>query len=416
MRFVASLTALVFAVPVIAADSPFFFQKGDRIVFLGDSITEQFQYSTDIELYLTTRFPDWNLTFLNAGIGGDTATGGANRFQEHVLNEKPTAITINFGMNDGGYGKFNPGANKQFVEKTVAMLDMAKKAGLRVALVSPNAVDRRRSPQFSDFKVYLETQKQFYAPLKDLAASHGATFVDQYAITRASLEKMEQNKADKVVPFGDGFHTVSPGGLFMAHAILTGLGAPAKLSDVEINVRAQKKEAFFKNCEVTDLDVSDSEVSFIRTDKAMPVPVQKDWVSLLPFVNDLKDFNVYGLTIKGLAAGNYTILIDNTEVMNTTADDLAKGMNLGNVTAGPIWEQGQRVFKAINDKNQIVHDRFRGVIMFQAPDWLADVAKERKPMEVVKRKEIIDAKQSEIYKLVQPQPHKFTIKRAEKQQ
>src|SRR5262245_54920524 len=90
-----------------AGEKPFFFKKGDRVLFLGDSITEQYQYSNTIELYLTTRFPDWDLFFLNAGIGGDTANGGAGRFQKHVLDEKPTAITINFGMNDGGYGKFN---------------------------------------------------------------------------------------------------------------------------------------------------------------------------------------------------------------------------------------------------------------------------------------------------------------------
>src|SRR4051812_43296048 len=76
-----------------AADPPaeFFFKPGDRIVFLGDSITEQYQYSTDIELYLTTRFPTGNFTFLNAGIGGDTANGGAGRFKAHVLDDKPTA-------------------------------------------------------------------------------------------------------------------------------------------------------------------------------------------------------------------------------------------------------------------------------------------------------------------------------------
>ena len=89
----------------------FFFKAGDRVLFLGDSITEQYQYSTDIELYLTTRFPNWNCLFLNAGIGGDTATGGAGRFASHVLAEKPTAITINFGMNDGGYGAFDQNRN-----------------------------------------------------------------------------------------------------------------------------------------------------------------------------------------------------------------------------------------------------------------------------------------------------------------
>ncbi len=139
----------------------FFFKPGDRVVFLGDSITEQYQYSTYIELYLTTRLPEGKFTFLNAGIGGDTANGGAGRFKAHILDEKPTAITINFGMNDGGYGKFDANRNKVFVEKTDAMLKMAKDAGIRVALLSPNAVDRRNK---SNGKEYVETQQEFYAP------------------------------------------------------------------------------------------------------------------------------------------------------------------------------------------------------------------------------------------------------------
>ena len=128
-----SFSVLLFAFGISSANAAepakdYFFQPKDRIVFLGDSITEQYQYSNAIELYLTTRFPDANFFFLNAGIGGDTANGGSNRFKNHVLDEKPTKVTINFGMNDGGYGKFNPQSNKVFVEKTALMLDMATKA------------------------------------------------------------------------------------------------------------------------------------------------------------------------------------------------------------------------------------------------------------------------------------------------
>src|SRR5438309_1990099 len=45
------------------------FHDGDRVVFLGDSITEQRLYTTYIETYLLTRFPTWNLQFRNAGWG-----------------------------------------------------------------------------------------------------------------------------------------------------------------------------------------------------------------------------------------------------------------------------------------------------------------------------------------------------------
>jgi lysophospholipase L1-like esterase len=405
MRIVTTLALLYAACPLVAADQPFFFQKGDRVMFLGDSITEQYQYSTDIELYLTTRFPDWNLHFLNAGIGGDTATGGAGRFQTHVLDEKPTAVTIDFGMNDGGYGAFNPGAAKNFAQKTEAMLEMAKKAGVRVALISPNAVDWRFQP---NRKLYLETQKQFYAPLKDLAAKYQVPFVDQYAVTRGVLEKLEQEKKDKVNPFPDGVHTSSSGGLLMAHTILVGLGCPAKVSDATID--AGSKQASGERCKIENLTVAADQVTFDRTDEALPVPVQKDWLTLLPYVNNLTDFNDYGLTAKGLTRGIWGVSIGGIEVAKVSADDLEKGINLGNATTGPVWAQGQKVFDAINAKNNIVHDRFRGVVMFNAPNWLADVAKERKPQELAKRMELINQKQAEVYKLAQPQTQKFELK------
>ena len=404
-RFLATAILLLGVLPAFGQD--FFFQPKDRVVFLGDSITEQYQYSSTIELYLTTRFPKWNLTFINAGIGGDSAGGGASRFKTHVLAENPTCVTINFGMNDGGYGKFNPGACANFVKNTETMLDMAKKANVRVALMSPNAVDRRVQERF---KLYLETQKEFYAPLKDAAAKYGARFVDQYAVTRTSLEKMETDNA-KVIPFGDGFHTSSNGGLFMAHAILTGLNAPRLVSNVGIDVGA--KNALTQDCKIDNLKITESGLTFDRTDNALPMPIAKDWVSLLPYVNNLDDLNFYGLSVAGLPGEKYVLLVDGKELGQFAKKQLVEGVNLGTLQTGPIFEKGQKIFAAINEKNKMVHARFRGVVMAQIPDWLQDVAKEMRPAELLKRSEFIQKRQAEIYEMVQPTTWRFELKVAQ---
>src|SRR6185312_12821790 len=271
--------------PKPTAATDFFFKPNDRIVFLGDSITEQYQYSTNLELYLTTRFPDANMVFLNAGIGGDTATGGAHRFAEHVLAEKPTAVTIDFGMNDGGYGGFDTQRAAQYIKNTEVMLQAAKKAGVRVALISPNAVEVRARPAASNLPIYLETQKRFYAPLKELAEKFNLRFVDQYAITRKAMDKMAADDA-KVHPFPDAVHTNGAGGLLMAHTILVGLQAPDVISDVEIDATAKKAKP--TDCTIEELSVTSDSISFQRKDKALPIPVQSDWRSILPYVNQLK--------------------------------------------------------------------------------------------------------------------------------
>jgi lysophospholipase L1-like esterase len=399
------LTALfvLFAAGWTQAATPddFFFKKGDRIVFLGDSITEQYQYSTYIELYLTTRFPDWNLTFINAGIGGDTATGGARRFADHVLAERPTAVTIDFGMNDGRYGAFKKDLNDQYVKNTDVMLAAAKKAGVRVALISPNAVEVGVKP---GLRTYLETQKQFYAPLHDLAEKYADAFVDQYAITRSALEKIDAEHAP-VKPFPDGVHTSPPGALLMAHTILVGLNAPATVSDVRMDLQKDgpPKSIESQNCTISHPKMSPTGGSFERTDRALPLPIQKDWTAILPFVDQLKDLNSYGLTVMGLADGNYEVLIDGHSVSTFSADKLAHGVNLGNLTSGAIHDQGDRIFQAIQKKNQILHQRFRRVIMSNMPATQKNAERQRLMAQ-------IDQQQAEIYKLAQPVAHRFELR------
>src|SRR5208283_3775086 len=126
---------------VSALAGEFFIKDGDRVVFLGDSITEQRLYTTYIEAYALTRHPEWKLWFRNVGWGGDTAwlrqrahpderqlfaadeatqqkmvedtvTRGLSR---DVLPLKPTAVTIKFGMNDHAYQKFREDIFKAYV-------------------------------------------------------------------------------------------------------------------------------------------------------------------------------------------------------------------------------------------------------------------------------------------------------------
>ena len=87
--------------PITPANSSFILQANDRIVFLGDSITEQQLYTNYVETYLATRFPERKLTFFSTGWGGDTSPGGARRLERNVLALQPTVVTICDGMNDG---------------------------------------------------------------------------------------------------------------------------------------------------------------------------------------------------------------------------------------------------------------------------------------------------------------------------
>jgi hypothetical protein len=241
-------------------------------------------------------------------------------------------------------------------------------------------------------------------------------FVDQYAVTRKVLEKIAADEA-KVKPFPDGVHTNGAGGLLMAHTILTGLHAPAEVSKFEVDVA--KPGVVVDACEIDRPEFGADHVSFGRTDKALPLPVLKEWRELLPYVDQLSHLNAYGLTVKNLKPGKYDLRIDGQTVATYTDDQLAAGVNVGNADQGPIFEQGQRVLAAIQAKNDLVHKRFRQVVMFdtrQLPDWVsgpAEAVARKRQDELSKRDEQIAAWQAEVYRAAMPRSHHWEIKPAE---
>ena len=81
-----AISLLLTALPCTAAD--FFLKNGDKVVMMGDSITEQHLYSTYVEAWALTRFPAWDLKlkknsyFHDRIFGGVLRAGGVPEFME----------------------------------------------------------------------------------------------------------------------------------------------------------------------------------------------------------------------------------------------------------------------------------------------------------------------------------------------
>jgi lysophospholipase L1-like esterase len=365
----ACVVALAAATPAPAQE--FFFKDGDAIVIIGDSITEQRLYSEYLETWTVTRFPKWKLTFRNVGIGGDTSPGGNGRFKRDVLSFKPTAMTVDFGMNDGGYSAFNEGRYSNYMKGLQGMADQAKAGNVRVAWVTPQPVEPAEVGPAKT--VYNETLEKFSAGVKEIADKNQGLFVDQYHPFLAALEKARAADAKNRIGGGDPVHPGPAGQALMAYAILKGLNFPAFVSSAEIDASA--KQATTKSCKVTDISATeDGGIKFQREDEALPFfPEQAK--SMLKWVPIREDLNHYMLTVKGLKPGKYEVRLGGKKAAEFSAEDLAKGVNLAEAAlmAGPVADQAKAVQTAVNAKNQYYHDRiFRGVVLSgaQIPDWL----------------------------------------------
>ena len=99
------VTFVVFirATPSSAEDKPIpMFADGDRVCFLGDSITHGGYYWEYIQNWYVTRHPEWNIEIFECGYAGYPARGGVRRLDDEVFPNKPNKIVVMFGMNDIG--------------------------------------------------------------------------------------------------------------------------------------------------------------------------------------------------------------------------------------------------------------------------------------------------------------------------
>lgn len=414
------LTLLAFvlaAAPLTAADdaNDFFFHKGDRIVFLGDSITEQRLYSTYVELWTLCRFPQWNLTFRNVGIGGDRSTGGNRRFQRDVLAHKATALTVDFGMNDGNYKPFDEKAFQTYVKGLQGIADQAREAKIRVAWITPQPVEHYPGDR-KEF--YNETLEKFSGGVKEIAEKNSGLFVDQFhpywAVVKNARKTVEKGR----ITGGDAVHPGPPGQALMAASILKGMRFPRLVSSVNIAAGEKGQPAVTaRNCQVSKVEAKGADsVTFQRHDQALPF-FPDEAKSILKWAPLLEEMNEYGLKVTGLKPGQYEILLGGKKVAEHSAEELSKGVNLAAaaLAVGPIADQVKTVRKAVQDNVTYFHDQvFRGV---QLASPKSPLFKDVDPKEVTaKRKTLYDERMKKlpeldaaVRKTLETQPYEVAI-------
>ncbi|HVM61657.1 MAG TPA: SGNH/GDSL hydrolase family protein [Verrucomicrobiae bacterium] len=429
------LFAILLASPSHAAD--FFFHDGDRVVFLGDSITEQRLYTTYIEAYTLARFPQWKLTFRNSGWSGDTSwlryrhqtdenvlfatndvaqqqmveTAVRDGLERDVLPLHPTAVTIDFGMNDHSYQAFRPDICRAYVRSETELAKVLSQHGARVALLTTQPIEDHRPDPQNDARN--QSLRKFGDALKGVATNTGAVFVDQFdPYMTAMLHERAANPA-AYIGGGDAVHPGPPGHTIMAWAILKGLGAPSLVSSAVIDA-AHGTVTSAAGCTITNLKVMGDNVGFDRLDQALPMPVDANAVPSFRIVPVLEDLSRYELEVSGLKAPSYTLTIDDVAAGTFTRDQLATGCNLTGVP-GPITEQARTILKLVFDKNNVYYDRWRKVQLYKLPDWLRSPDfEQQKAAELARLDRKIADFETQIDVARQLKPHRFELKPTEK--
>lgn len=364
---VLSLAAVSHAQPA----HPFALKNGDRIVFYGDSITDQRMYTLLTEQYLVTRFPHLDLRFVHSGWGGDRVTGGGGgpidlRLDRDVTAYKPTVVTIMLGMNDGSYRTYDPGIFQTYADGYKHLAEKLKKdnPGVRLTFVQPSPFDDVTRPT-SFPGGYNAVLVRYGTYLQQLAAEQGASIADLNTSVVAMLTRAnatDPTNAQKIIP--DRVHPGWGGHLIMAEALLKSWNAPALVSSVALD--AQSGKAVVENARLSQFKAEkNGNVSWTTLENALPFPIAPPdpnsaaafqlAVSSSTFIETLDQ---EPLKVTNLAAPRYTLKIDGKSLGEFSREQLGAGINLATLPT-PMLSQAQLVARLTQLRSNVHNSRWR---------------------------------------------------------
>jgi hypothetical protein len=281
-----------------------------------------------------------------------------------VFVENPTVITIMLGMNDGGYQPTTPQIDSAFKTGYEHILDSITQnaPGARITLLGPSPYDDvTAAPSFPGG--YNGVMLHFADVVRELAQSHGATFVDLNANTVAAIEKaqaLDPRLARLLLP--DHVHPEPTAHWAMAEALLKGWNAPALVASVTIDAQ-QARAVHSENTAIDHIEHTGDVLTWTQNDNGLPLPFEKGNATtamLLEVTGIQKSLNQEPLIIASLAPGQYALRIDDRDIGKFSAEELAAGINLADYNT-PMRSQAQVVSWDVRDlvEAHYIHSRMR---------------------------------------------------------
>jgi len=364
------------------------FQNSDRVCFIGDSITQQAHYHTQILLFYATRFPQMRLTTWNCGLAGDSAAGAVRRYAWDIAPRKPTVATIMLGMNDVGRSlyaedKSGPqvearrrqaiGSNTNNMGKLVGLL---AQDGARIILITPSLFDQTGNQKTERLFGVNDALKACGEAARNLAHQHKQGFVD-FNGPMEDMNKTGQGRDPNFTIVGnDRVHPGPVGHLVMAYLFLRAQGMSPTVAHMEIDA-ARRTIVVQDNCEISALSMTNGTLSFACLENALPFPTDttnQEALRLVPFMAEL---NRETLKVSGLPDGQHQVWIDGKLVLETTAAALRDGVNMAAVKETPQYQQAQNVHRLVTQRAEIESRKLR--IFAQVEHSFFSGLKERSP-------------------------------------
>lgn len=210
-----------------------------RVVFLGDSITQSGGYVTFVDYYLEKLYPEQDFNIYGLGLASETLSGlsednhagGAfprpclfERLSRLLERVKPEVVFACYGINDGIYQPLDPERFSAFQNGVKKLIEQCQAAGVvQVFIVTPPIYDATTKPGEFNYDSVMTKYAAWEMTLDEPAVR----VIDLHSAMRMARDsRTEVFSKDRVHPGTDGH-------LFMAQTILAALNVPVPKQSIE---------------------------------------------------------------------------------------------------------------------------------------------------------------------------------------
>lgn len=224
MKQLFQLVPVAFALGLLSAHAEILVKDGQKIAFMGDSITAGGWGSSGGYVKLVVAGLEANgvkVTPIPAGISGHKSDQMLARLKKDALDKQPNWMTLSCGVNDVWHGARGIPLD-QYKQNISAILDQCAAAGTKVVVLTATVIGEELD---NDNNKKLAPYNEF---LRNLARERKAPLADLYGMCEAAI-KATPNTTGKPgrLLTSDGVHMAPAGDQLMARGVLQAFGLDA---------------------------------------------------------------------------------------------------------------------------------------------------------------------------------------------
>ena len=202
------------------------FKSGDKVAFLGDSITEAGQSNPGgyVQLIGSGLLANGvKIEILGAGISGHKSNDMLARLDKDVLDKKPQWMTLSCGVNDVWHGARGVPLD-DYKKNITAIIEKAQAVGVKVVILTSTMIgEDAAKPENVKLAGYNDCLRALAKQKKCLLADLNAEMQAALAVAAKSRPK----PGDGNYLTTDGVHMALAGNQMMALGVLKGIGVDA---------------------------------------------------------------------------------------------------------------------------------------------------------------------------------------------